>query len=238
MVNDSVRGDQAALAQVLVAHHDPDTQSLLANYLQAGGYAVSTASHLASALATLAQTMANVLIVDLALMQPSQGESLASLLTQYPTLRLVMIGDDCSLEEAVGAMKQGAMEVIVEPHAYLQRPFEAERLQAIVAEVLHRPLPSPQAPMDYDALIERARQWAEHQDFDRAQTLIREAIKQAPSRPEGLTLLGQITEYLGQHNEALKLYRAALGLDPTYKQAQHNLDRAAMHPHTRPSFTA
>jgi len=51
-------------------------------------------------------------------------------------------------------------------------------------------------------------------------------------------LLGQTTEYLGSHNEALKLYRAALGLDPTYKQAQHNLDRAAMQPHSRPSFTA
>jgi len=238
MADDSVRGDQAALAQVLVAHHDPDTRSLLANYLQAGGYAVSPVVDLESTRTALAQTIADVLIVDFDLVQAPEGESFPSLLTQYPTLRLVMLGDDCSLEEAGGAMKQGAMEVIVEPHAYLKRPFEAERLQAIVAEVLHRPLPSPQSPMDYDALIERARQWAEHQDFDRAQTLIREAIKQAPSRPEGLTLLGQITEYLGQHNEALKLYRAAIGLDPTYKQAQHNLDRAAMQPHSRPSFTA
>ena len=237
MVNDSVRGDQAVLGQVLVVHHDPDTRSLLANHLQPGGYAVSTVADVESALAELAPHMADVLIIDLALVQPSEGEPFATLLAQYPTLRLVMIGDDCSLEEAVGAMKQGAMDFIYEPHAYLQRPFEAERLQAIVADVLHRPLPSPQGPMDYDDLIERARQWAEHKDFDRAQTLIREAIKQAPNRPEGLTLLGQITEYLGSHNEALKLYRAAIGLDPTYKQAQQNLDRAAMHPHSRPSFT-
>jgi tetratricopeptide (TPR) repeat protein len=90
---------------------------------------------------------------------------------------------------------------------------------------------------DYDELITLARQAAQQSDFDQARQLIGEAIKLAPERPEGLTLLGQITEYLGDCLEALKLYRAAIGLDPTYKPAQQNLDRAAFgHRKQRPRF--
>lgn len=80
---------------------------------------------------------------------------------------------------------------------------------------------------DYDELITLARQAAQQFDFDQARQLIGEALKLAPERPEGLTLLGQITEHLGDCLEALKLYRAAYSLDPTYQPAQENLDRAA-----------
>ncbi|MBE9112949.1 hypothetical protein IQ273_26535 [Nodosilinea sp. LEGE 07298] len=80
---------------------------------------------------------------------------------------------------------------------------------------------------DYDELITLARQAAQQCDFDQARQLIGEALKLAPERPEGLTLLGQITEHLGDCLEALKLYRAAYSLDPAYQPAQENLDRAA-----------
>lgn len=80
---------------------------------------------------------------------------------------------------------------------------------------------------DYDGLITLAQQAAQRCDFDQARQLIGEALKLAPERPEGLTLLGQITEHLGDCLEALKLYRAAYSLDPAYQPAQKNLDRAA-----------
>ena len=228
--------DQQASAHVLVIHHEPETRSLLTQYLQAGDYQVSAVEDWDTALGSLQQRMADVLILDLAMVQQAEGDRLGSLFAQYPTLRLVVIGDGCSLEDAIGAMKQGAMDFIDEPPGYLQRPLEADRIQAVVAEVLQRPLPSPEVSVDYDELIQRAQQWAQNSDFHRAREIIREALKQAPNRPEGLTLLGQITEYLGEHNEALKYYRAAIGLDPTYAVAKQNLDRAVMHPRTRPNF--
>lgn len=90
---------------------------------------------------------------------------------------------------------------------------------------------------DYDMLVALARQAAQRSDFDQARQLVGEALKQAPERPEALTLLGKITEYLGDSLAALKLYRAAIGLDPTYQPAQHNLDRAAFgHGRPRPCF--
>jgi len=89
---------------------------------------------------------------------------------------------------------------------------------------------------DYDDLIEQARSYAQARDYDHAYDLIQDAVQQAPDRPEGLTLLGKITECLGDRLQALKFYRAALALDPTHAPAQQNLERATTHPHYRPCF--
>jgi len=89
---------------------------------------------------------------------------------------------------------------------------------------------------DYDDLIEQARSYAQARDYDRAYDLIQDAVQQAPDRPEGLTLLGKITECLGDRLQALKFYRAALALDPTHAPAQQNLERATIHPNFRPCF--
>ena len=213
--------------RILVIHHERETQLMLAQYLQADGYEVSCAKNWDTAFEQLQQQPIDLVILDLAISQQAEGNLLQHLLRLYPTMRVVMICDHCSLEDAVEAMKQGAVDFVQQPHGYLQRPFNPERIQSVVAAALKHPLAAAALPHDYDQLIALARQAAQQCDFDQARQLIGEALKLAPERPEGLTLLGQVTEHLGDCLEALKLYRAAIGLDPTYQLARQNLDRAA-----------
>lgn len=225
-------------ASILVVHHETDTRLTLMQYLQMAGYRVDSAGDWETAFEQLQQQQTDLVILDLAISRQAEGGLLGQLLSLYPNTRIVMICDRCSLEDAVNAMKQGAVDFIQEPHGYLQRPFNPERIQSVVAEALCHPLPNSLGLTNYDELISLARHCAQQHDFDQARQLIGEAIKQSPNRPEGLTLLGQITEYLGDRLEALKLYRAALGLDPCHQPAQQNLDRAVTnHSKERPSFS-
>ena len=63
-------------------------------------------------------------------------------------------------------------------------------------------------------------------NYETAQKLAKEALIIQPSRPDALNLLGEITEKTGNILEAVKLYRAAFDLDPTYEPARNNLDQA------------
>ncbi|MEB3210851.1 MAG: response regulator [Leptolyngbyaceae bacterium] len=222
---------------ILVIHHEAYTRLALAQYLRLANYRVDSAGDWKTAFEQLQQQPTDLVILDLAVVQRVKRNLLQHLLTLYPDMRVVMICDHCSLEDAVNVMKHGAVDVIQEPHGYLQRPFNPERIQAVVAEALCHPLPNSVELTDYDELVGLAQYCAQQHNFDYARQLIGEAIKQAPNRPEGLTLLGQITEYLGDRLAALKLYRAAIGLDPTHQPAQQNLHRAVCsHDKRRPSF--
>lgn len=223
-------------ATILIVYHEKATRLILTNFPQPEGYRICGAANWEAAFEQLQHQTIDLVILDFAIAQQVEGGYLGKLLSLYPSIRVVMICDHCSLEEAVDAMKQGAVDFIHEPHGYFQRPFEPDHIRTVVAEALNR---SPAAGVltdDFNELIELARQCARQKNFDQARKLIGEAMKQAPERPESLTLLGLITEYLGNRLEALKLYRAALGLDPTYQPADMNLERATTNLKARPRF--
>lgn len=50
-----------------------------------------------------------------------------------------------------------------------------------------------------------------------------EAMKRHPHAPQPHNLLGIVLEKLGDHSTAMKHFRAAWALDPTYLPANHNL---------------
>ncbi|MEW5935206.1 MAG: tetratricopeptide repeat protein, partial [Bacillota bacterium] len=53
--------------------------------------------------------------------------------------------------------------------------------------------------------------------------------------PEAYNLLGLVAELGGQLPEALKMYRAALAVDPSYRPALANLERATGWRYTPPA---
>ena len=223
-------------ATILIVHHETASRLILTDCLQPEGYCIYGAADWETAFDQLQHQVIDLVILDFAISQQAEGGCLGQLLSLYPNIRVVMICDHCSLEDAVDAMKRGAVDFIYEPHGYLQRPFKPDRIRSVVAEALNHPPAAGILTDDFDELIELARQCARQKDFDQARKLIGEAMKQAPERPESLTLLGLITEYLGDRLEALKLYRTALGLDPTYQPADVNLERATTNLKARPRF--
>lgn len=68
---------------------------------------------------------------------------------------------------------------------------------------------------------------AHQQDFAECEKLIAEAMSMYPHAPQPHNLMGVLFEMKDEHAAAIKHFRAAWSLDPTYLPARHNLDNFA-----------
>ena len=69
-----------------------------------------------------------------------------------------------------------------------------------------------------------ARRLIASEEFTSCERPLREALRDFPDEAVPQNLLGLLCEKQGDHTRAMKHFRAALGLDPTYLPAQDNLD--------------
>lgn len=82
-------------------------------------------------------------------------------------------------------------------------------------------------PEDFEelqALCDRARALIKNQELVDCEKLIRDAMARYPHKPEPNNLLGILMEKQGDHVLAMKHFRAAWALDPTYRPARQNLE--------------
>lgn len=221
---------------ILVVHHDEAYRAQVSQFLASADYNVIHADTLDTAQQSLTEQHVDIVILDLLLTQPGEPDVIKQLIQQYPCLRIIVTAAHRSIDEAIQVMQAGAMDFIQEPHSYVQKPFSASTIQSAVREALDSPHPWAKLDADYDTLLNTTRDYISRGDYPQAIGLVKEALRCNPDRPEALTLLGEIEEYLGKRLEALKKYRAAINLDPTYEPAKQNLHRATTHPHTRPTF--
>lgn len=73
-------------------------------------------------------------------------------------------------------------------------------------------------------LCETVRAYSDLQDFEACVSLIAHAMEEHPSAPEPHNLLGIVLEREGRHAEAMRHFRAAYALDPSYRPARQNLE--------------
>ncbi|MBD2428912.1 response regulator [Phormidium sp. FACHB-1136] len=221
---------------ILIIHHDEISRSTVAQFLIAADYEVLQSETIETANEILAHQPIDVVILDAMLTQTEDVDIIQQLIHNHPCLRVIITAVHSSVDEAVQAMKSGAIDFIQEPHGYVQKPFSARTIQSIVRKTLESPHPWAKLDADYDTLLKTAHDYLDRQDYSQATGFLKEALRCNPERPEALTLLGEIEEYFGNRLDALKKYRAALDLDPTYLPAQQTLHRATTQPHTRPQF--
>ena len=74
------------------------------------------------------------------------------------------------------------------------------------------------------ALCNAVRTLIEHKDYLQCESLITDAMRQNPHAPEPHNLFGILLEKEGNHPAAMKHFRAAWALDPTYRPARYNLE--------------
>lgn len=157
-------------------------------------------------------------------------ELLEKAIAKYPDIKIVLISAHGTIGNAVEAMKLGAVD-------FLQKPFTPKELREVVDNVFERETVSKEQESEFARAFELAKYHASKRQFDRAVASIKQAIGCDPSRPEAFVLLGKLQETLGETKEAIKNYRVALDLDPTYQPAKANLDRATRNStNARPSF--
>lgn len=77
------------------------------------------------------------------------------------------------------------------------------------------------------ALCDQARELTGRNDFKECETMILDAMGKYPHAPEPHNLLGILLEAQGDHLLAMKHFRAAWALDPSYRPVRQNLDNYA-----------
>ncbi|MES9968823.1 MAG: sigma-54 dependent transcriptional regulator [Candidatus Thiodiazotropha sp.] len=115
-----------SLATVLIVEDDPSLREALSDTLELAGYPVCVAEEGGAALDLLQQRSIGMVISDVQ-MQPMDGHSLLRQIRErYPDLPVLLMTAYGSIEKAVMAMHDGAVD-------YLAKPFEAEVLVSKVA---------------------------------------------------------------------------------------------------------
>jgi tetratricopeptide (TPR) repeat protein len=76
-------------------------------------------------------------------------------------------------------------------------------------------------------LIEQARDMINRREFDACETLISTAMFQNPHSAVPHNLMGLLLEKKRRHEDAMKHFRAAYALDPSYGPSRWNLDAFA-----------
>ncbi|MGC1216470.1 MAG: response regulator [Phormidesmis sp.] len=216
-----------ANTQILVADDEKSIRLTISQALASQGYEVATATDGKTALEKMESMPVDLLLLDISMPGMDGIEVLKKAIAQRPSLKVVMISAHGSVDDAVSAMKLGAVD-------YLQKPFTPSELRELVERVLNR---EPMTTDEYVEQVAAARKAAADGKYEDAIVLTKKCVGLHPEKADGFNLLGELAEATGDQSEALKNYRAALDLDPTCTSASQNLDRAARDPKSRPSFS-
>jgi DNA-binding NtrC family response regulator len=205
---------------VLIVDDEKNIRLTLTRTLEAIALPTDSAMNGEEALEKLKQQTYALMLLDIKMPGMDGIGVLAETRKIRPHMPVIMITAHGTVDNAVEAMKLGATD-------FIQKPFAPQEIRELVTRVLERQRLEPEHAVDYETRLELIKKCLSNRQFVEAETYLRQAIAQSPQRPEAITLLGILLEMQDRQIEALKLYRAALSLDPTYQLAQQNLNRAA-----------
>jgi DNA-binding response OmpR family regulator len=160
-----------------------------------------------------------LILLDLRMPGLDGMDVLRRLRDERPDIPVILITAHGNIESAVEAMKLGAIE-------FFPKPFVPDQIRGLISRVLDRHKMAVDEAQDYATCFELAKRCIAERHFDAAVEHLKRATGIDPKRPEAFNLLGVISELSGQQTEAMNNYRVAYHIDPTYKPANENLDRA------------
>ena len=240
-------------SRVLVVDDEKNIRLTISQSLEKLDLEVDNAVNGEEALQKIKQDDYRLVLLDLKLPGMDGVEVLRRLRGFNKNIKVLIITAHGTVENAVEAMKLGAVD-------FIQKPFTPDEIRGFVAKALARTrgIPEPAAPgpqqrrganggkpagreagqarcpprreqspgSDYEGCLEQVKAAVEAYDFDSAASWAQAAVALDTSRAEAFNLLGVLLERRGGRLEAQRYYRAALALDPTYKPAWNNLNRS------------
>jgi DNA-binding response OmpR family regulator len=219
--------------RVLVVDDEPNVRLVFRTALESEGHRVDEAADGSAALDHLRGTPGDVVLLDLQMPGVGGMEVRRRLRDEGNDVPVVIVTAHGSIPDAVEAMKLGAVD-------FLSKPLTPEALRRVVSEVIERHAPAGQAPgpesdqPEHPAVVtlwptvidlSPVKLALNRRDFDRAETLLEQALDIAPGSAEALTLMGVLRESRGQDHAAYQAYRQALQANPHYAPARDNLRR-------------
>jgi DNA-binding response OmpR family regulator len=210
---------------VLIVDDEKNIRLTLSLALEKLNLPVDTADSGKDALEKLAEKSYDLMLLDLRMPGIDGMEVLRRVPEIRPEVKVVIITAWGSIEAAVEAMKLGAVD-------FLQKPFDAEDVRNLVASLLDRGTQESSRDREYNNYLELSLKRINKGEFEAAQVYAHKAVSLDPDRPEAFNLLGGLYEVRNNRLEAVKNYRVALALAPSYKPAQKNLDRVTSRPYS------
>ncbi len=113
-------------AKVLIVEDDPALQEALVTTLEGAGYDVLSTNDGARALDIAKRTPLNLVVTDVQMSPMDGNELLSHMIRDLPDVPVLMMTAYGTISQAVSAMRNGAVD-------YLEKPFEASELEAVVA---------------------------------------------------------------------------------------------------------
>jgi len=221
---------------VLVVDDEKNIRLMIGKVLEGLGLRIDFAPNGDEALSILSEREFDLILLDLRMPGMDGMEVLRRIREASKTTKVVIITAHGNVDNAVEAMKLGAVD-------FIQKPFTVEELRHVVTDALERrgnffmrletgerkedePVTSPEkSPGDYRHCIQQAKAALESGLPDEACLWAERAIALEPIKAEGFNLLGSILLIRNENAKAQNLFRAAIALDPTDERAYRNLDR-------------
>jgi two-component system, OmpR family, alkaline phosphatase synthesis response regulator PhoP len=214
-----------AKPRVLIVDDERNIRLTLQGALEAIGLEVEAVMQGEEALQKLTEKDYDVMILDLRLPGMDGLAVLRQAADRFPETKVIIITAYGTVEAVVDAMKLGAVD-------FLQKPFEPQEVREIVGRVLALPVGGP-TQVTYENYLDLAKKNIKVQKLSAALVYVHKAVFVNPRRPEAFNLLGGLHEVRDQKKEAVTNYRVALELDPSYRPAQKNLERATGRPYSK-----
>jgi len=179
---------------------------------------VDTAMNGEEALEMLAARDYAVTLLDLKMPGMDGMAVLREVAAHRPDVRFIIITAHGSVENAVEAMKLGAVD-------YIQKPFTPEEIRSLVLAVLRREVLDPDSVRLVEEYLELAKRHINRRNFDAALQVLLRASGIEPRRADVFNLLGAIHEIQGRRLDAIDNYRTAYWIDQSYVPARENMER-------------
>lgn len=205
--------------RVLIVDDERSIRLTLSQTVAGMGLEVSAAMTAEEALERINAQPCELILLDLRLPGMDGLTLLRRLMQDRPDLKVIIITAHGTVDNAVEALKLGAVD-------FIQKPFTPAEMRELVRRVLDRDLLDEQRAADYRTCLELAKRAIRGRRFDAATEHLRQALRHEPNHPEVFNLLGMVMEVQGEQRQALSNYRAALDFAPGYAPAQANLKRA------------
>jgi DNA-binding response OmpR family regulator len=216
---------------VMIVDDEPNVRLMFRTALETAGYTLVTADDGETALTWLAQSPADLVLLDLQMPVIDGMEVLKRLRDRGQDVPVVIVTAHGSVPNAVAAMRLGAID-------FVSKPLTPDALRRVVAEVLARhelirtkagAVPPPRAPVtaasEFAANMTRAKRALNRRELTEAEVYLKQAIALSPESAEAHNLMGVLHECRNEHDASYREYRAALKADRHHEPARHNITR-------------
>ena len=213
--------------KILIIDDEKNIRITLGQCLTSADCEVETAVDGEHGLLKYNESTYEVVLLDMMMPGIDGIEVLRRIKAKDPLQNVIMITAHGTIETAVEAMKLGAVD-------YLRKPFSPDEIRSIVKRVMDRDqLDEKQASLSFVSALEFSKSCINKKNYDKAYEYLHKAISMDSQKPEAYNLIGVLLELKGELTSALKMYRAALAVDPAYRPADSNLRRATDWHYTR-----